>query len=762
MRHFGVAMTLLAVCGCNCGGSSSGTTGGTSAATEGSTATGGRTSSGGSAGSTTEGGSGGGTSAGANSTGGGASTGASSGGSTGSLPSCGVNAVWINDVCTRLGCSQAPIDAPCVLADGGAGFCAGGGCQSVNMSSDPNNCGGFGLQCPPGEACVGAECAGGCEKSGSLPCPAGTACLGGYACAPTACAAGMTDQTCIPSDFEGQGVCCGTSCIGDSDTSNCGACGLSCGDAGFCDTELGGCIAALPCDVAQANAPCVLQSSAQYPGLCCHGVCEDPALDTSDCQACGQSCTQCTFGSVGGCPAGQGCTVDSLCAPASCAGLEDGLACSTQPSVINPAGFVSATSWQGQEQILTECCSGACVDLDFDSSNCGGCGIACSGGTACQWGVCRQSIDCAAGANGSPCWLADAGGEGVCCTGACVDTSSDPLNCQLCGEACPSGFFCAANGSCVSDGGVVVDPLPTVCGPGSEGETCAGGVCCGGGCLVPGTLAACAACGLDCPSCSAGCPAGTTCAGQGYEALPDGGLAPLDACLPVACAPGVSGGECAFGPDVAGPYTFPGPGAISAERSFQDGNPGFCCNGSCVDIGQDPNNCGLCGVVCPSGVCTLAFGGEATCLPPGPSNDCLQTCAEGDVCVGGFCLNSYCNQSWSQISTYCAAASGNVGVCCPRSGGGIPCADLANDPANCGGCGFICPVGQSCAQGVCSATPANCGIGRIGGFCDLDAGDGFVCCPGTGCTNLAMDAANCGNCGSSCISGLSCISGICE
>ena len=107
---------------------------------------------------------------------------------------------------------------------------------------------------------------------------------------------------------------------------------------------------------------------------------------------------------------------------------------------------------------------------------------------------------------------------------------------------------------------------------------------------------------------------------------------------------------------------------------------------------------------------------------------------------------------------FCAASDGKVGICAPA---GNACADLASDPLNCGGFGFTCPAGQTCAHGVCSGTPVECGLGRIGGFCNLDAGL-EVCCPGVGCTDLSSDVANCGSCSQTCSPGQSCVDGGCQ
>jgi hypothetical protein len=121
---------------------------------------------------------------------------------------------------------------------------------------------------------------------------------------------------------------------------------------------------------------------------------------------------------------------------------------------------------------------------------------------------------------------------------------------------------------------------------------------------------------------------------------------------------------------------------------------------------------------------------------------------------------------------FCAAPTGEVGLCARRSNWVVSpffenyqCADLANDPANCGGWGydgFACPAGQTCAHGVCSGTPPECGIGQIGRYCNPDAGPGYVCCPGIGCTDTTSDPANCGACGVICGTATTCVAGTCQ
>jgi hypothetical protein len=98
------------------------------------------------------------------------------------------------------------------------------------------------------------------------------------------------------------------------------------------------------------------------------------------------------------------------------------------------------------------------------------------------------------------------------------------------------------------------------------------------------------------------------------------------------------------------------------------------CAGACTNTASDPNNCGTCGTVCPSGT----------------------------VCSAGTCV---------------ACPSGQVAC-------GNTCTDLSSDPSNCGACGNVCtcgpPQGGDCVGGAC---PPACQSGTC------------VCGEVTGCTS---------------------------
>jgi hypothetical protein len=152
-------------------------------------------------------------------------------------------------------------------------------------------------------------------------------------------------------------------------------------------------------------------------------------------------------------------------------------------------------------------CNGVCIDLTNDPRNCGDCGVICiasHGTNPCIGGVCSPQCDathiaCGAPSGGcdtdqttdtncggcaigcmSPSLCMPSGGQYTClscadrgllqCAGACVDATSDAMNCGGCGQACPGGT--CVGGYCKS---CSLNALPAVLSAPQIGllETCA-------------------------------------------------------------------------------------------------------------------------------------------------------------------------------------------------------------------------------------------------------------------------------------------------
>jgi hypothetical protein len=137
------------------------------------------------------------------------------------------------------------------------------------------------------------------------------------------------------------------------------------------------------------------------------------------------------------------------------------------------------------------------------------------------------------------------------------------------------------------------------------------------------------------------------------------------------------------------------------------------CGTDCVDLKIDRQHCGACDNFCPD------MGGL--------------------VCAGGQCA---CPSGWVDCSQAPGAPQGIDGYC----------ANLTDDPRNCGACGVGCAGGARCANGRCQ--------GAGGAQC----APGLTDCGGL-CVDLASDMNNCGACDAACESGLvavECRAGVCE
>jgi len=287
-------------------------------------------------------------------------------------------------------------------------------------------------------------------------------------------------------------------------------------------------------------------------------------------------------------------------------------------------------------------CGGKCTDTLTDSSNCGGCGLTCGGGTTCKGGLCVCPAE-----------------KPTICGTRCVDTTTDPTNCGKCGTACPSGpsgvAACSAGtcsltctvpyGDCngMASDGCEKDLRADLANCGMCGRTCsyanAAAICSTGTCVLGA-----------CNSGFANCDSDPT---NGCEANTGTSLAHCGGCGKT-CAPANATGACTAG---------------SCELLLCNSGYGNCnlaaADGCEINTQTDVRNCGTCGKVCPG---TGAPNMTASCT--------AGVC--GSACVTGF---GNCD---SDPSNGCET-------------------DLRSNVNKCGTCSTVCPTGNSCIDGVCRA-----------------------------------------------------------
>jgi len=152
------------------------------------------------------------------------------------------------------------------------------------------------------------------------------------------------------------------------------------------------------------------------------------------------------------------------------------------------------------------------------------------------------------------------------------------------------------------------------------------------------------------------------------------------------------------------------------------------CNGSCVFVGSDPANCGVCGKACPGALACI--NGSCGC-PTGLTN-----CA--DVCVDENVDGNNCGSCGAACVAGMVCSSGMCEVTCGPNlqQCGNSCIDTQNDPRNCGMCQHACDASSICCSGACVPLGTNdhcgsCAPCMPGNFCVDPGGDmGLFCSPG--------------------------------
>ena len=260
---------------------------------------------------------------------------------------------------------------------------------------------------------------------------------------------------------------------------------------------------------------------------------------------------------------------------------------------------------------------------DWDSENCGGCGVKCNNSDifdGCWYSRCGLCTD----------------GKTFCLeVGDCVQTRDDDKNCGACGNVCdpagdgstppPNMYFGCQSSTC---GKLKCNPGFLDC-DGKKENGCEREV---------GT-------DTDCATCDDNCLAqGETCLKKPFPESSRYCGCPAGQSFCGSCAS--PGTVTVQGPD-GGTMSFPLPAV---------------CTGLCYDLTNDPSNCGACGVACNDGTCEYGScvkhcpEGRADCdgnpdcevntlSDPANCGGCGIVCnaVAGQACVGGKCVVEPCD-----------------------------------------------------------------------------------------------------------------------
>jgi hypothetical protein len=280
--------------------------------------------------------------------------------------------------------------------------------------------------------------------------------------------------------------------------------------------------------------------------------------------------------------------------------------------------------------------------------------------------------------------------HGIMCDGRCVDPNSDPISCGACSRHCEGGTVCS-DGLCMTScrtgltacGGACVDVSLDDANCGQCGTACGDGFrCAAGACNCPGSICHGACTDIkDDPSNCGGCGYGCPSVGTASQTVGDNEFL-ADMPLAQYCNLGLCALYCSRGTNL--------------------------CGLSCVVTESDDNNCGRCGVVCPSGssckqgACTCSNEAETVC-----DGLCVNTQTSAADC--GAC-DAPCPDGVACLQGACAIACPDDMIACGNS-----CVDPMTTKEHCGLCNQVCEGNLVCANGQCACPPGwmQCGGGCV-------------------------------------------------
>jgi len=332
---------------------------------------------------------------------------------------CAAGFLCVGNVCAK-GCSSTK---PCATGES----CCAGSC--VDLQTNIDNCGVCGTKCSvtagtatcTAGACKVATCTGtladcdglysnGCEvdkaisvaNCGACGSACGTVANGTAACVSSACTVG----SCATGYKDCDGlVANGCEVTPATDRLNCGTCGNVCptptnGTAGCASgvCGVGSCTGAFKnCDGSATNG-CEVDSGGDTNNCgTCGNVCPTPLNATAACNtgACGIGTCNIGFKDCNG-SATDGCEINTTSDVNNCGGC--GTTCPTTSNATAMACVTSAcavstcsTNFLDCDKVATNGCE---IDKRTDNSNCGACGVFCSGENLCLAGSCGVPTSC--------------------------------------------------------------------------------------------------------------------------------------------------------------------------------------------------------------------------------------------------------------------------------------------------------------------------------------------------------------------------------
>ena len=435
---------------------------------------------------------------------------------------------FCGNTCRLDNATAACVDGGCVIdtCDPGWGDCDGineNGCEA-DLDADPDNCSRCGLECitPNANAgclegvctvdtCIGtfADCdtlvSNGCESNLQSDDEDCGAC--GFDCsfevgAETVCVGSVCQvRDCLGTTRDCDGLeSNGCEVDTSNDVNNCGGCGISCNVANAFEACIGG-----VCEITECSSGYV-----DCDGVFANGCEANTNLDPNNCGGCDIECDLiaaediCLAGNcaIGDCLGtnrdcdgviGNGCEVNAATDALNCGAC--GAACDIDNAVeVCAGGICNIGECSGDYANCNGLLSDGCeVDLDSDSRNCGGCGLACTGDSAvsaCFGGFCQVAA----------CEVGYGDCDGVEANGCEVNLQTDEANCGLCGQVCAPAN---ASGLCI-EGTCLIESCI------GDWEDCDGDRLTGCEANLSSSLANCGACGdvCDLPGADETCSAG--------------------------------------------------------------------------------------------------------------------------------------------------------------------------------------------------------------------------------------------------------------